>query len=254
MPGRSTNHVFGRSRRGYAVAALVGLDNNRAALWVVYSESIRQHGFIDRPADPDSRKEAALYNFYNTIIAEVKKVLSTGLASLVVASTGVDASLAESFIAHIRKHHAYLVRAIRMESIAGDAMTVNAARELVKTDAFQSVTNDVTNQESDALVEVLDARLSDSTGRVTVLFSLEEIDRYFRSLSKAGEAAVEYPEYVLMTDAFWAARKNDSRLQRVMDVAKNASVKTRVLRSDGEAGTRVAQLGGLVCFTAPRAR
>jgi stalled ribosome rescue protein Dom34 len=236
------------------MAVLVGLDNERAALWVVYSESIKQHGFIDRPADSDSHKDAALYNFYNAIIAEMKPILSTGLASLVVASTRVDASLAESFIAHIRKHHAYLLRAIRMTSITGDAMTVNAARALVKTDAFQSVTIDVTNQESDVLVRVLDAKLSDSTGRVTVLFSLEEIDRYFRNLSKAGEAAVEYPEYVLMTDTFWAARKNDPRLQRVMDLAKNASVKTSVLRSDGQAGSRVAQLGGLVCFTAPKVR
>jgi stalled ribosome rescue protein Dom34 len=220
----------------------------------VYSESIRQHASIDRPADSDSSKEAALYNFYNAIIAELKPVLSTGLASLVVARTGADAWLADSFTAHIRKHHAYLVRVIRMASIAGDAMTANAARALIKTDAFQSVTNDVTNQESDLLVRMLDARLSDGTGRVTVLFSLEEIDRYFRSFSKAGEAAVEYPEYVLMTDAFWAAQKNDPRLQRVMDVARNASVKTRVLRSDGEAGTRVAQLGGLVCFTVRRVR
>ena len=254
MPGRSTNHGFGRPRRGYAVALLVGLDSNRAALWIVYSESIKQHRIIDRPPDSDSRKETALYNFYNAIIAEAKTVFSTGLTSIVVASTGLDAGLAEGFIAHIRKHHAYLVRSIRTASIAGDAMTTNAARALVKTDAYRSVTDDVTDQESSALVRMLEARLSDSTGRVTVLFSLEEIDRYFRTLSKAGEAAVEYPEYVLMTDAFWAARKNDPRLQRVMDVAKNASVKTRVLRSDGEAGARVAQLGGLVCLTARKGR
>ncbi|RDE11745.1 MAG: hypothetical protein C4K47_09395 [Candidatus Thorarchaeota archaeon] len=254
MPGRSTNHGFGRRRRGYAVAALVGLDSHRAALWIVYSESIKQHGSIERPVDSDSSKQAVLYNFYNAIIAKVKQILSTGLASLVVASTGVDAGLAESLIAHIRKHHGYLLQSIRMASITGNAMTVNAAGALVKTDAFQSVANDVTDQESDALVRMLDARLSDSTGQVTVLFSLEEIDRYFRNLSKAGEAAVEYPESVLMTDAFWAARKNDARLQRVMDVARNASVKIRVLRSDGKAGTRVAQLGGLVCFTKRRVR
>jgi hypothetical protein len=130
----------------------VGLDSHRAALWIVYSESIKQHGSVDRPSDSDSRKEAALYNFYNAIIADMKPILSTGLASLVVASTGVDARLAESFIAHIRKHHGYLLRSIRIAGIAGDAMTVNAAGALVKTDAFQSVTNDVTNQESDVLV------------------------------------------------------------------------------------------------------
>jgi len=139
-----------------------------------------------------------------------------------------------------------------MESIAADASTANAARTLVKTQAFQKVAANVIEQESDSMIQLLDARLSDDTGRFTVLFSLDEIDRFFRKLSKAGSASVGVPEHLLMTEKFWDAQKNDSRLQRIRDLARNAGVKIRVFQEDDKAGARVAQLGGLVCLVVQR--
>jgi len=252
MSGRSRNHGLERPRRGYAVAALVGLDDHRAALWVVHSQSIKQHGSIDWPRDCDGGSEGDRYNFFNAIIAALKPVFSSGVGSLVVASAGNGGALADSFVAHVRKHHAYLIRAIRMESIAADASTTNAVKVLVKTQAFQTVAANVIERESDSIIELLDARLSDDTGRFTILFSLEEIDRFFRTLSKAGSASVGVPEHILMTEKFWAAQKSDSRLQRITDLARNAGVKIRVFREDDKAGARVAQLGGLVCLEVQR--
>jgi stalled ribosome rescue protein Dom34 len=230
----------------------VGLDSHRAALWIVHSQSIKQHGSIDWPRDRDGGSEGDRYNFFNAIIAALKSVFSSGVGSLVVASTGSGSSPADAFIAHIRKHHAYLVRAIRMESITADATTANAVRDLVKTQAFQAVAADVIEQESDSITQLLDARLSDDTGRISILYSLEEMDRFFRNFSKAGSASVGVPEHILMTDKFWTAQKNDPRLQRITDLARNAGVKIRVLREDSSAGARVTQLGGLVCLVARR--
>jgi stalled ribosome rescue protein Dom34 len=252
MPGRSTNHGFGRPRRGYAVAALVGLDDYRAVLWIVYSESVKQHGFVEWPRDRKEGGENDRYNFFNAIVTALKPVFSSGVGSLVVASTGGGSSLADSFVAHVRKHHAYLVRAIRMERIRADAGTADAVKALVKTQAFQAVAADVVEQESDNILRLLDARLSDDTGRFAILFSLEEIDQFFRTFSRDGSSSDGVPEHILMTDKFWAAQKSDSRLQRVTDLARNASVKIRVLREDSEAGIRVTQLGGLVCVVVRR--
>jgi len=181
-------------------------------------------------------------------------VFSSGVGSLVVASAGRDSSLADSFVAHVRKHHAYLLRAIRMESIRADAGTANAVKALVKTQAFQAVAADVIEQESDSTIQLLDARLSDDTGRFTILFSLEEIDQFFRTFSRDGSSSDGVPEHILITDKFWTAQKNSPRLQRVTDLARNASVKIRVLRDDSKAGTRIAQLGGLVCLVDGGAR
>ncbi len=248
MPERSRNRGIGRPRRGYAVAALVGLDNHCAVLWVVHSQSIKQHGSIDWPRDRDGGTEGDRYNFFNAIIAALKPVFSSGVGSLIVASSGNGSVLADSFIAHVRKHHAYLVRAVRMESIAADASTANAARTLVKTQAFQRVAADVVEKESDSILQLLDARLSDDTGRFTILFSLEEIDQFFRTFSKAGPVSVGVSEHILMTDRYWTAQKNSPRLQRITDLARNAGVRIRVLREDDKSGARVAQLGGLVCI------
>jgi stalled ribosome rescue protein Dom34 len=250
MPGRNTSHGFERPGRGYAVAALVGLDKYRAVLWIVYSKSVKQQCVVDWPKDRGDGGGNDRYNFFNAIIAALKPVFSSGVSSLVVASTGIGSSLADSFVAHVRKHHAYLVRVIRMESIRAEADTVNAVKVLVKTQAFQAVAEDVIEQESDSIIQLLDARLSDDTGRFTILFSLEEIDRFFRTYSRAGPTSVGTPEYIFMTDRFWTARKSDSRLQRVTDLARNAGVKVRVLQEENAAGEHIAQLGGLVCLVA----
>lgn len=248
MPGRSRNRGLERPRRGYVVAALVGLDSHRAVLWVVYSQSIKQHGSIDWPGDRDGASEGDRYNFFNAIVAALKPVFSSGVGSLVVASPGKGSALADSFVAHVRKHHAYLVHAIRMERIAADASTTNAVKVLAKTQAFQTVASNVIEQESDSIIQLLDARLSDDTGRFTILFSLEETDQFFRTLSKAGPVSVGVPEHLFMTEKFWAAQKSSPRLQRITDLARNAGVKIRVFREDDKVGARVAQLGGLVCL------
>ena len=252
MPGRSRNHGPERPRRGYAVTALVGLDKHRAVLWVVHSQSIKQQGSIDWPRNRDGGSDGDRYNFFDAIIAALKPVFSGGVGSLIVASSRNDNALADSFVAHVHKHHAYLVRSIRMESITADASTANAARTLVKTHEFQKVAANVIEQESDRMIQLLDARLADNTGRFNVLYSLEEIDRFFRTLSKTGSASLAVPEHILMTEKFWVAQKSSPRLQRITDLARNAGVKIRVFREDDKSGARVAQLGGLVCLVARR--
>jgi len=230
----------------------VGLDSHRAVLWVVHSQSIKQQASIGWPRDRDGGSDGDRYNFFNAIIAALKPVFSGGVGSLIVASSGNGTALADSFVAHVRKHHAYLVRSIRMESITADASTANAARTLVKTQAFQTVAANVIEQESDSMIQLLDARLADDTGRFTVLYSLEEIDRFFRAFSKAGPLSVGVPEHILMTEKFWAAQKSSPRLQRITDLARNAGVKVRVFPEDDKSGARIAQLGGLVCLVVRR--
>ncbi len=230
----------------------MGLDEHRAVIWVVYSETAKPHGSVNRPVENDRRDEGSRYNFYNSIIAALKPLFSSGTSSIVIAGVKNEAELVDGFVAHLRKHHAYLTRSVHVTTVVGDAMTANAARALAKASKFQATATDMTDRESDDIIRLLDAGLSDSTGNITVLFSLEELDQCFRGLSKHGEAITECPEHVIMTDTFWAARKSDPRLQRAMDVARNMAVRTHVLRADGKAGERIAQLGGLVCLTRKR--
>ncbi|NWF95030.1 MAG: hypothetical protein HXY34_02710 [Candidatus Thorarchaeota archaeon] len=251
MPGKASVR---RSRRGYPVAVLLGLDDTHAVVWIVQSESIRLQGSISLPTGQDRSGSGLIYDYYNTIMSSMRPILESGVGSLVIAGTGSGVSSAEAFVGHVRKHHSYLLRTVRMASIKGDVMTPNAARAFVKSPAFQKMTAEVVDQESIHLLQLLDEYLYDTSGSVSVLFSLEEIDSLLKGISRHGATAVPSPEWLLLTDSFWNRRKNDPLFQRVMSVAKNAGVKTRVLRNDDAAGERVSQIGGVVCLARKRSR
>jgi stalled ribosome rescue protein Dom34 len=56
------------------------------------------------------------------------------------------------------------------------------------------------------------------------------------------------PEYLLLTDEYIACTRQKGRLHRLMQVAQNRQVKTRVISAESNAGKRLTQLGGIVCL------
>ena len=56
------------------------------------------------------------------------------------------------------------------------------------------------------------------------------------------------PEYLMLTDDYLSKSRQKYRVQRLMQVAANKGVKTRVISGESAAGKRVTQLGGLVCL------
>jgi len=54
------------------------------------------------------------------------------------------------------------------------------------------------------------------------------------------------PDYILITEDF--RLKHRRRINRLLQVAANKDVKTRIIKSDTPEATRITQLGGLVCM------
>ncbi|MEX2680957.1 MAG: hypothetical protein Q6373_005110 [Candidatus Sigynarchaeota archaeon] len=192
------------------------------------------------------------YNYFDAIVTRLKSISTTGVRSIVVAGPK-GTQIAKDFIAHVQKHHAYLLkpgsgRTIHVAAIEGSAHDVPSTVELVKGQAFKMIIETTTGQETEGIVQLLDAVINNPAGIVSVHFTIDEILQIFENLRD--EIGPE-PEYVLMTDIFYAANKSDQRLQRILGLAKRYKIKTRVIQSKTGPGTRIASLGGLVCFTSP---
>jgi stalled ribosome rescue protein Dom34 len=57
------------------------------------------------------------------------------------------------------------------------------------------------------------------------------------------------PEYLMLTDEYLSKSRHKYRIQRLMQVAANNGVKTRVINAESTAGKRISQFGGIVCLT-----
>jgi stalled ribosome rescue protein Dom34 len=78
-----------------------------------------------------------------------------------------------------------------------------------------------------------------------VLFSLEEAENLILKRQKPSRPK---PEYLMLTDRYLADTREKNRLNRLMQIAKNKHVKTRVISAESPAGKRLTQLGGIVCL------
>jgi stalled ribosome rescue protein Dom34 len=114
---------------------------------------------------------------------------------------------------------------------------------LVKSAVFRQVVSETAASEGEGLVELLEKRLSAVGRDAFVVYSLVEIEDLVFGEWLAGKPK---PELLLLTDKYLAGCRARGRLQRLMQVAANRGVKTKIVDAESSAGKRVAQLGGLV--------
>ena len=92
-------------------------------------------------------------------------------------------------------------------------------------------------------MEILEKRLN--TADHLVLFSLQEAENLILNEQSTGKPK---PEYLMLTDNYLNASRQKYRLQRLIQIAANKQVKTRIVNGESPAGIRLNQLGGLVCL------
>jgi stalled ribosome rescue protein Dom34 len=91
----------------------------------------------------------------------------------------------------------------------------------------------------------LEKRLNTSNNKNLVLFSLEEAENLILKRHKPGRPK---PEYLMLTDRYLSDNREKSRLHRLIQIATNRNVKTRIANAESPAGIRLTQLGGLICL------
>jgi stalled ribosome rescue protein Dom34 len=231
-------------KRGYPVATLIGLEEDKAALWKVFSKVAKPENTIHVNGARDNPK--ALYNFHESIINALRATLKEGVRTVILASPS-RTSYNQEFIDHVREHHTWLTQGpnkVMFSTITGSAITPPQVATLARTPEFHKLIYETTAEETENLIEILEKRLSDS-GRNLVLFSLEEAENLILKRQKQGRPK---PEYLLLTDTYLAETREKNRLHRLMQIAENKHVKTRIINAESPAGKRLTQLGGIVCL------
>jgi stalled ribosome rescue protein Dom34 len=116
---------------------------------------------------------------------------------------------------------------------------------LAQTEKLRKIVSDTTSEETENLIEILEKRLVINDKKNSVLFSIEEIED---SILKRHKPSRPKPEYLMLTDRYLGERHDKNRLHRLMQIATNKKVKTRIIDAESPAGNRLTQLGGIVCL------
>jgi stalled ribosome rescue protein Dom34 len=230
-------------KRGYPVAVLVGIEQGHAALWQIFSQVAKHQETI--PLNGDIKDQKALYGFHETIINALRPVLKEGVRSIIVASPP-RTSYAQGFLSHIKAHHSWLFQSkdkAAFNLIVGSASSPTQVATLTKTDSFKQLINKTTAQETENLLEILEKLLSQTDNLVG--FSLQEAENLILFEQPKGKPQ---PEYLLITTEYLASSRQKNRVHRLMQIAQNKKVKTRVIDSESAAGKRLTQFGGIVCL------
>jgi stalled ribosome rescue protein Dom34 len=230
-------------KRGYPVAILIGIENDHAALWQVFSQVAKHQQTTALSGDRKDSK--ALYNFHESIINALRPTLKEGVRSIIIAASA-KTNYAQDFLNHIKAHHTWLIQGpnkATFSPITGSASTPPQVAALTKTALFKQLINETTAEETENLLEILEKRLNEVDN--LVLFSLEEAENLILGKQAAGKPK---PEYLLLTDNYLSSSRQKNRVHRLLQIATNRNVKTRIINAESTAGIRLTQLGGLVCL------
>jgi stalled ribosome rescue protein Dom34 len=235
-------------RRGYPVATLIGLEDDRAVLWRVFSNVVKPERTLWLTGTRNDSK--ALYNFHESIVNGLRPALKEGVRSIILASR-MRTNHAQEFIDHVRAHHPWLVQGSNQAMFSkatGCASTMSEVTVLARTPMFQDLIRETTSEETDNLLEILEKSLNASTRDAVVLFSLMEIEDLILGPLNPSRPK---PEYLVLTDKYLSHSREKNRIHRLMQIATNRNIKTRIVNAESPAGLRLTQLGGMVCFTQP---
>lgn len=232
-------------RRGYPVAILAGLEDDRAVLWKVYSNVVKPEKTVWLEGTRNDSK--ALYNLHERIVNALRPTLKEGVRSVILASAA-RTNHAQRFIDHVRRHHAWLVQDSNktvLSEITGSAGTLSEVAALTRTPAFRRLVFETTSEEAENLIDMLEKRLNAKNQHTVVLYSLEETEDLILGSRNPGRPK---PEFLILTDRYLSDSREKNRIHRLMQIAKNRNVKTRIVDAQSTPGRRIAQLGGMVCF------
>jgi len=234
-------------RRGYPVAVLVGFEDNHAVFWNVFSRVVKPSGRFN--LNGKRADEKVLYNFHELVIEKIKPALNEGVRSVVVSSP-VRTTYAQQFLEHVQKHHRYMIQAknpqcAKFAALVGSAEDKIKVAELVKTKEITRLIEKTTSEEADQVVGSLEKHLYASANDSVVLYSLKEIQDKVYSQDKNKKTQ---NEYLLLTDKYLAESRQKSKIHRLMQIAQNKKIKTKVVNAETAAGNRINQFGGIVFF------
>jgi stalled ribosome rescue protein Dom34 len=234
-----------RYSRGYPVAILIGIENDKSVIWNIFSKVVKPLKSLYLDGERNDTK--ALYNFHESIINALKSTLDEGTRSIILASP-TRTNNTQLFIDHIHIHHIWLIKGpnkVIISKINGSARKKSDVVTLTKTPLFHKLIYETTLEETENLIELLDKYLNSSDKNKVVLYSIMEIEDLIFNTRKPPKLI---PEYLMLVNKYLFSSPEKNRIQKMIQIAKNNHIKTKIFNAETNAGQRLLQFGGIVCL------
>lgn len=237
-----------RSKRGFPVAILVAFHETKVVFWRVYSEKIRKASSISRGRKRKNQEEKQLYHFHDAIVDVLREYIRGGMRSILLVNPP-KTGYTDEFMEHVHKHHRWLLKKGPQQAafvtLEGNAEHEDQLLFLVQNEEFQEKLEEVSNAESAMILKNLEEILNKSGDFGAVAFSIPQIENLVEHKWKFHE---HKPDYILLTDEFLDTHKQKNRIYRILQIANNKNIKTKIVFEESDAGLRIQQLGGIVCY------
>jgi len=245
MPRKRKNRI----KRGHPVAILIGLHEENAMFWRIFSEIVKPDIIIERGRKRKYQDSKQLYHFHENIVDKLRPIIKEGLKSILLVSPPKK-EYSKEFLNHIQKHYKWLLKkgenTVVFTEIVGAATTQGDVFALVRQDFFKDVLEDTSNQETMLILEDLDELINKSSNYSKILYTLKEIEKEIDKKWKENEIK---PNYIIITDEYLENPQKKRKAHRILQIAKHHGIRTKVVNAESVAGMKVKNFGGLICFT-----
>ncbi|KKK42044.1 hypothetical protein LCGC14_0676550 [marine sediment metagenome] len=239
-----------RIRRGHPVAILIGLHDKDAVFWRIFSETIREPFKINRGRKRRNQNKKQLYHFHEEIINRLRPIINKGIRSVVLLSPPKEV-YSDEFLNHVKKHHSWLLRkgdkqVVFSKIIGSQAKTQRDVFYLKTQEYFKDIIDETSNQEGLLILEELTEIINKNEKFSKILYTWREIDPELRLIKQ--NPNLPKPNYIILTEEYLKNPKNRNKTHRILQIAKNLEIKTKIVSQESEAGAIVDGFGGLICY------
>lgn len=151
----------------------------------------------------------------------------------------------------MNKHHSWLLKkgdkqVVFSKIIGNQAKNQKDVNYLKTQETFKEIVEETSNQEGLLILEELTEIINKNDKFSKILYTWREIDYELRLFKKNPNLAK--PNYIILTEEYLNNPKNRNKTYRILQIAKNFKIKTKIVSQESEAGVIVEKFGGLVCY------
>ncbi|MHA2037052.1 MAG: hypothetical protein ACW98X_11495 [Promethearchaeota archaeon] len=239
-----------RFKRGHPIAILIGLHDKDAVIWRIFSEIIRPHFKINRGRKRRNQDKKQLYHFHEEIINALRPIVKEGIRSVILLSPPKQ-EYSDEFLNHVNKHHSWLFKkgdkqVVFSKVIGNQAKTQKDVYYLKNQEYFKKIINETSNQEGLLVLRELMEIINKNERFSKILYTRREIHHELNQIKQ--DPNLPKPNYIILTEEYLNNPKNRKGIHRILQIAKNLEIKTKIVSFESEAGAIVEQFGGLVCY------
>jgi len=241
-----------KTKRGFPVCILVSFDEQVIHIWKVFSETVRKYKTMKLPRKWKHASEKDIYHFFEDLIDLLRPLMDSGLKSVLLVEPP-RSNWSTKFLEHIQKHQRWLLDSkgstqVAFGQVSGNAHEVSGVRYLIEQEKTQKEIKRITSKEVYFLIKEFEKSINVNDPNILVVYGLNEIENLIYEGGKKDNSVAEKVDYLLLTEKFLENHENKNRVYRLIQIAENKGIITKVIFEESSAGNRIDQFGGIICF------